>query len=191
MDAGTATLLHFVPGDDSVGRDTAVAVPARGGDTESPGGHPGPSGRWGRAGPGEGSTWSWDVGCGMCPGWDVPLLAMECRAGARLWLPRNPFPVLWCPCAPGVSFPGLGGVFPVWGWGCSPGAVPAAPAQPRWDLICWGEKGGIPATAVLELTGILELTGPWVTRVLLAGLGLPPAPIPRESDGTGLLFWKF
>lgn len=23
----------------------------------------------GRAGPGEGSTWSWDVGCGMCPGW--------------------------------------------------------------------------------------------------------------------------
>lgn len=30
MDAGTATLLHFVPGDDSVGRDTAAAVPARG-----------------------------------------------------------------------------------------------------------------------------------------------------------------
>lgn len=31
MDAGTATLLHFVPGDDSVGKDMAAAVPARGG----------------------------------------------------------------------------------------------------------------------------------------------------------------
>lgn len=82
MDAGTATLLHFVPGDDSVARDTAVTVPTWGGDTESPGGHPGPSEGWeGRLG--QGSTWSWDVGCGM---WGVPRLEPRswCRAGARL-----------------------------------------------------------------------------------------------------------
>lgn len=98
MDAGTATLLHFVPGDDSVGRDMARAVPVPGWGHREPWGTPGSLRGDGRAGPGEGSTWSWDVGCGVG---HVP----------RLELQRMP---CWCQALssalPGGHMRGTGGV---------------------------------------------------------------------------------
>lgn len=80
MDAGTATLLHFVPGDDSVARDMAVAVPTWGGDTESPGGHPGPSGGMGEQGQVRGAPGAgiWDVGCGIGHVSKLELLGVSC-----------------------------------------------------------------------------------------------------------------
>lgn len=44
---------------------------------------------------------------------------------------------------------------------------------------------------MLRWLGSWQVLGLWATRVLLAGLGCPPAPVPWESGGAGLLFWKF